>query len=161
MPYTLLPFRFFQFTPDEYLLTNEVGEFIFLSNAVFSLLIHTQLPVASEEFQNLKSKYFVTDTDLNDAINMLSLKYRTKKAHLSQQGCLQMVVPTIRCNSACIYCQVNSRQLTDSSVELTRRALEKAEATQATLNAFYVVAGDQAMGDGPMISQLPLSSGTS
>jgi aspartyl-tRNA(Asn)/glutamyl-tRNA(Gln) amidotransferase subunit A len=32
-----------------------------------------------------------------------------------------------------------------SPVELTRRALEKAEATQLTLNAFFVIAGDQAM----------------
>jgi aspartyl-tRNA(Asn)/glutamyl-tRNA(Gln) amidotransferase subunit A len=38
---------------------------------------------------------------------------------------------------------VASRQI--SPVELTRRALEKAEATQASLNAFFLLLPDQAM----------------
>lgn len=38
MNYQLLPFRFERFNEDEYLLTNEVGEYIFLQNEGFSSL---------------------------------------------------------------------------------------------------------------------------
>lgn len=37
-PYTLLPFRFERFNDQEYLLTNEVGEYLFMSDKDFSNL---------------------------------------------------------------------------------------------------------------------------
>ena len=39
MAYQLLPFRFERFNDNEYLLTNEVGEYIFLQNEDFYHLV--------------------------------------------------------------------------------------------------------------------------
>jgi len=61
------------------------------------------------EFLDLKAKQFATDTALEPALNMLATKYRTKKAFLNDFTTLHMVVPTIRCNCRCLYCQVSSR----------------------------------------------------
>lgn len=38
MDYQLLPFRFERFNDTEYLLTNEVGEYIFLQTRIFIVL---------------------------------------------------------------------------------------------------------------------------
>jgi hypothetical protein len=39
MNYTILPFRFERFNAEEYLLTNDVGEYIFLCNEDFDKII--------------------------------------------------------------------------------------------------------------------------
>lgn len=39
MAYQLLPFRFERFNDNQYLLTNEVGEYVFLSMMIFILLL--------------------------------------------------------------------------------------------------------------------------
>ena len=38
--YTILPFRFDHFNEKEYLLTNDVGEYIFLNNDDFEIRVH-------------------------------------------------------------------------------------------------------------------------
>ena len=48
--YTLLPFRFERFNEDEYLLTNEVGEYIFLQNEDFYLFVDGEIDIHSDLF---------------------------------------------------------------------------------------------------------------
>ena len=43
MAYQLLPFRFERFNDNQYLLTNEVGEYVFLSNALLSKEIFSDM----------------------------------------------------------------------------------------------------------------------
>ncbi|OHB57692.1 MAG: His-Xaa-Ser system radical SAM maturase HxsB [Planctomycetes bacterium GWF2_42_9] len=107
-PYQLIPFRFTRFN-DDYLLVNEVGEHEFISSTIFGDFTSHQLSTQSSEFLNLKSKYFVTDSDVGPVIDMLAIKYRTKKSFLYNFTSLHMVVPTLRCNSNCIYCQVSKK----------------------------------------------------
>lgn len=54
--YQLLPFRFERFNQDEYLLTNEAGEFIFLKNDDFQKLADGRLDPQSDLFFDLASK---------------------------------------------------------------------------------------------------------
>lgn len=108
-PYQILPFRYERLSEDAVLLTNEAGEFSFVAPAVFDDLTNNKLSINSESFQSLKAKQIVTDTDLKPVIEMLATKYRTKKGFLKDFTSLHMVVPTLRCNSRCIYCQVSSR----------------------------------------------------
>ena len=42
---------------------------------------------------------------------MLAVKYRTKKGFLNNFTALHMVVPTLRCNSNCRYCQVSRKDI--------------------------------------------------
>jgi hypothetical protein len=39
-PYRLLPFRFLKFDDSKRIIVNEVGEYLFLSNEDFNLLVH-------------------------------------------------------------------------------------------------------------------------
>jgi len=108
-PYQLFPFRFQEFSDDSMFLSNEVGELLFLSREEFKDMVTYKLDLKSDIFLDLKGKHFLTDTEIEPVIKMLATKYRTKKSFLHNFTSLHMVVPTLRCNSKCNYCQVSSR----------------------------------------------------
>lgn len=106
MAYQLLPFRFERFNDNQYLLTNEVGEYVFLSNDDFHAFVNGKLDEHSVLFYDLASKQIATTDKVEDVVQMLATKFRTKKSILRDFTSLHMIVPTLRCNSSCIYCQV-------------------------------------------------------
>lgn len=108
-PYQLIPFRFQNFENENMLLVNEVGEYLFLSKEEFNNMVSYKLDPKSETFLDLKSKQMLTDTEIEPVIKMLATKYRTRKSFLYNFTSLHMVVPTLRCNSKCKYCQVSSK----------------------------------------------------
>ena len=127
--YTLLPFRFGRFNNDQVLLTNDVGEFVFVSNDVFDSLVQGRLDVRSDEFYDIESKQIVTTDNVEDVVSMLATKFRTKKSILKDFTSLHMVVPTLRCNSSCIYCQVARKNLEDHSADMTKETAKKVVST--------------------------------
>lgn len=120
MNYTILPFRFERFNAEEYLLTNDVGEYIFLGNEDFDKFVDYELDPQSDIFKDIASKQIATTDKVEDVVNMLATKFRTKKSILRDFTTLHMVVPTLRCNSSCIYCQVKRHERTDHSADMTK-----------------------------------------
>ena len=82
MAYQLLPFRFERFNENEYLLTNEVGEYIFLQNDDFYRFVNGDMDECSNLFYNIASKQIATTDDVKDVVTMLATKFRTKKSIL-------------------------------------------------------------------------------
>ena len=123
--YTLLPFRFERYSENEYLLTNEIGEFVFLSPTDFQKFVEGKLNTDSDIFQNLESKQIATSDKVENVVKMLATKYRTKKSILRDFTSLHMVVPTLRCNSSCIYCQVARKDLDADSVDMSKETARK------------------------------------
>jgi len=121
MHYKLLPFRFDRFNESEVFLSNEVGEFIFLTNREFDDFIHYRLANDSETFLNLKSKQIINDGDVDPMITMLATKYRTKKSFLQEFTTLHIVVVTLRCNSKCSYCQVSSKNIGEKKFDMDKK----------------------------------------
>ena len=119
--YKILPFRFARFNESEYLLTNDVGEYIFLSNEDFENFISKELDTKSMVFQDIASKQIATTDNVEDVVNMLATKFRTKKSILRDFTSLHMVVPTLRCNSSCIYCQVARKNMDDHEADMTKK----------------------------------------
>lgn len=118
-PYQLLPFRFERIKDNKTLIVNEVGELMFLPNGDFEKLISYELDVNSDAFLNLKSKHIATDTDIAPIVDILAVKYRTKKAFLNNFTSLHMVVVTLRCNSDCQYCQVTREEKNSKQCDMT------------------------------------------
>lgn len=118
--YTILPFRFEHFNDKEMLLTNDVGEYIFVNNTDFEEFVNYKLDTKSDVFMDIASKQIATTDKIDDVIPMLSTKFRTKKSTLRNFTELHMVVPTLRCNSSCIYCQVKRNEKTDYSADMTK-----------------------------------------
>ena len=121
MAYQLLPFRFERFNDNEYLLTNEVGEYIFLQNEDFYHFVKGKMDEHSDLFYDIVSKQIATTDNVKDVVLMLATKYRTKKSILRDFTSLHMVVPTLRCNSSCIYCQVARKNMDDHSADMTKK----------------------------------------
>jgi His-Xaa-Ser system radical SAM maturase HxsB len=118
--YQILPFRFERFNEQEYFLTNDAGEFQFLKHTDFNDFVNERLDTTSNVFYNLKSAQMATDTDIEPIIEMLATKFRTKKSILNDFTSLHMVVPTLRCNSDCIYCQVSKKDLCDKGFDMSK-----------------------------------------
>mgnify|MGYP002623721936 CR=1 FL=1 len=133
--YKILPFRFARFNDSEYLLTNDVGEYIFLRNEDFEKFINKELDVKSTVFQDLASKQIATTDKVEDVVNMLATKFRTKKSILRDFTSLHMVVPTLRCNSSCIYCQVARKNMDDHEADMTKKTAKNVVKTISEFTA--------------------------
>lgn len=123
--YQLLPFRFDHFNNSEYLLTNDVGEYIFLSNEQFRDFVNKNMDVNSDIFKDIESKQIATIDNVDDVVMMLAIKFRTKKSILKNFTSLHMVVPTLRCNSSCIYCQVARKNMEDHTADMTEQTAKR------------------------------------
>lgn len=126
--YNFLPFRFTNFDSNRMLLVNEVGEHLLLDSEIFTLFIEKNLPYSESAYLDLKGKHFLYDSDSTAPLELLAVKYRTKKEHLAGFVKLHIFVVSLRCEHSCHYCQVSrvstSRALYDMSSQTAAKALE-------------------------------------
>ncbi len=126
--YTILPFNFKLFDRDIVLIVNDVGDFYFLRRSDFNDLLNYSLSENSDIYQDLKSKQFIADRDIDLSIDLLATKYRSKKSFLNDFTSLHMLVITLRCNQKCKYCQVISESAEsykyDMSTDTARRIVD-------------------------------------
>ncbi len=123
--YVILPFRFERIDGETVFLTNEVGECVFLSTNAFREFTHYSMNNTTEEFSDLKSKHMVADGHIGPVTEMLATKYRTKKRFLNEFTSLHMIVPTLRCNSRCIYCQASSKPPEEKEYDMDKQTARK------------------------------------
>lgn len=107
---------FYEKYSDTVLITNTVGEHLFLLESDFNLFQNKPDALSEDVKSQLISRFFLYDKNYqNQFQNIYEIKYRTKHSYLENETLLLMVVPTISCNCSCIYCQVNSKK--DNEVE--------------------------------------------
>lgn len=109
-----LPFRFHRFPQDRVLLTNLVGEHMFLPTDDFERLATGSLPDDPGTVSRLRGKHLLRAPDEQLPTELLALKMRTRYRRLADFTALHIFVVTLRCEHACHYCQV-SRQNSGSS----------------------------------------------
>lgn len=125
--YQLLPFRFDRRENGNLFLSNEVGEFLILTQKTFHEFTTHQLASRSSAYLDLKAKHFLNDDQSSAHMEVLAAKYRTKKSFLEGFTKLHIFVTTLRCDQSCPYCQV-SRQGKDASAgiyDMSPEVLEK------------------------------------
>jgi uncharacterized protein len=127
--WALLPFRFERWG-ERVLLTNMVGEHLFVSGEDFSVLADNDLPGDSALVRELRAKHIIRRSDETAPLTLLALKARTRHSRLAQSTSLHIFVASLRCEHSCPYCQV-SRQSSDTdrydmSWETAQRGLEMA-----------------------------------
>jgi His-Xaa-Ser system radical SAM maturase HxsB len=123
-----LPFHFERFPPDRVLLTNMVGEHLFVTADAFDELMGKRLDPAAPLTRRLRGKHIVRETGEELPLELLALKTRTRFHRLADFTSLHLFVVSLRCEHSCPYCQV-SRQGAhqgqfDMSPETAERALE-------------------------------------
>ena len=126
--YALLPMRLISLDPGRYVLTNFAGEHIVLQKETVRRLVHHELDMTSHVYDELKSKHFLLDGDSSAALDLLTVKYRTKQSLLAEFTSLFMYVVTLRCDHSCPYCQVSrqsaDRQAYDMKPDVAEKAID-------------------------------------
>jgi len=95
-------FRFKQLN-DKYLITNDIGDYSFLTSQEFDSFLSGKIEqISPEKYSELQNRGFIRDKlDLN----MMSERYAIKHRFLGGGPPLHIVVITLRCDHKCIYCQ--------------------------------------------------------
>ena len=126
--YRLLPFRFMRWHDGSVLLTNECGEYEFVSADAFTAFARHRLESVHPSYANLKAKHFLNDSESTVPIELLATKVRTKRSVLEGFTRLHILVVTLRCDHTCPYCQVSrvteDRVRFDMSLETASRAVD-------------------------------------
>ncbi len=107
-------FRFKKLGAD-YLLTNEIGEYVWLKENDFKKFISGKLNKKDKIYQELLNKSFLKDQNyLRDSI----FKFRSRYHFLKFGPSLHIVVVTLRCNHKCIYCHASAGDCNDKSLDM-------------------------------------------
>jgi len=106
----------------KYLLTNEVGDFIFLSKEDFKKFIEGRLDKRSRIYFELANKNFIYNR-LNKS--ELIERYRWRNFFLWQGPTLHIIVVTLMCNSNCIYCQSSAKPLSAQKYNMNKSTAKK------------------------------------
>ncbi len=106
-----LPFRFHRFEDQRVLVTNMVGEHLFLNPAEFEQFTQKQT-VDAPTLRRLRGKHILRRREEDLPLELLGMKTRTRYHRLAESTSLHIFVVTLRCEHACRYCQV-SRQNSD------------------------------------------------
>lgn len=97
----------FEKRDNNYLITNDLGKFEFLSNEEFSKLIKKQ-PLSENVEKKLIDKRFIY-SDSNEIFAQNSYEgVRKQKEYLFTPTCLHIFVVTKNCNFNCVYCQAGN-----------------------------------------------------
>lgn len=124
-----LPFRF-ERLPPRVLVTNLVGEHVFLTEGEFTALADRSLADDSPLVRKLRAKHLIRERGDHVPLELLTLKARTRYRRLQEFTALHILVASLRCEHSCPYCQV-SRQSSDKdaydmSPETAKLALDAA-----------------------------------
>jgi len=105
--YHLLPFRFKNIDNSTVCIVNDLGEYLFLTPNQLKDLVKKKLDSKENLYKELRVKQFIVDDESQGLLDSYIIKYRTKKGFLDGFTKLHMIVPTLRCNHSCPYCQVS------------------------------------------------------
>ena len=114
-------FNFKRFGTD-YLLTNDTGKYMFVSDNVFkSIIEHKNIP--DETLAKLKEHFFVYDEHSNIFTERIKWAIRDSKNYLFSSTSLHIFVLTNICNMSCAYCQAKD----DTNIVYHKMTKETAE----------------------------------
>ena len=110
-------FRFKKFK-NKYLLTNDIGQYLFLTQKEFNDFLAGKLKKDKESYLSLKKKNFLkNESDLTRIID----KYRLKNNFLFNGPSLHIVVVTLRCNHKCVYCHASAQAMNKKELDMDKK----------------------------------------
>jgi len=114
--YQKLGFFRFKKLGRDYLLTNDTGDYVFLTPKDFDNCLQGKLKKKSPQYKELCQKNFIkSEINLNQSVKDYNQKYR----YLLYQGpSLHIIVTTLRCNHRCIYCQSSPKNLKQKEFDM-------------------------------------------
>ncbi|MBU2530912.1 MAG: His-Xaa-Ser system radical SAM maturase HxsB [Elusimicrobia bacterium] len=109
----------------KYLLINDFGNFEYLKPVEFDKWLNSKLPEKSKIFDGLAENGFIRN---RMDFDKLSSKWRSANSFLFGSAGLHILVMTLRCNHACVYCQSSaidpSKKNTDMSYRTAKASVD-------------------------------------
>lgn len=109
----------------KYIITNDIGDFLFLTKKQFSDFNSGKIETSSNLGRKLDSLDFL---EHGDPCDRMIEKCGAKNMHLDADGpSLHIIVVTLRCNHRCVYCQTSSHcddKKTDMDKETAKKTLD-------------------------------------
>jgi len=116
--YNKLGFFRFKKLKNKYLLTNDVGDYLFLTEKEFKSFLNDNLKNDREPYLSLKKKNFIKK-DLN--LTELIERYRLKNSFLFNGPSLHIIVVTLRCNHRCVYCHASAQAMDRTDLDMSEK----------------------------------------
>lgn len=124
--YELLPFRFEELENGGLVLTNFVGEYVFVEREELTALVDKKLDPLSSIYSTLRARHFLKENNDKASIELLALKIRTKYSRLRNFTNLHLFVVSLRCDHSCQYCQVSRQSENKAAFDMTEDTANKA-----------------------------------
>jgi His-Xaa-Ser system radical SAM maturase HxsB len=121
-PSDLVPIRFRDVGGDV-LLTNQLGDWLFVSQAELLDLARGQLVEGSPLYARLAEKNFLRSRVDREA---MAGRLRKKKRFLDYGPNLHEMVVTLRCNETCVYCHASRADMDAVDTDMSKETAEKA-----------------------------------
>lgn len=93
---------------DRVLMTNDFGQYIFVSKEDFQKILSLKLELNSELYKQLIEKRMIYDESELEFSSNNQYVLRGIKGHVNVATALHIFVVTTICNMSCIYCQANN-----------------------------------------------------
>jgi len=105
------------------LLTNEIGEFIFLKESEFNDFLEGKLEKSGKLYKELAEKSFLKKEIKEDD---LAQKYANRKHFLFSGPSLHIFILTARCDNKCVYCHASAQSMEKEGVDMNKETAQKA-----------------------------------
>ena len=115
-------FRFKKIEENKYLLTNDIGNYLYISATAFKALRENPASLANTTYSKLKEKGFIL-TKEND--QELIKNYRQKNSFLLEGPSLHIIVVSLRCDHKCVYCHASRKGMNSKQYDLDNHTGEK------------------------------------
>lgn len=121
----LLPMRFHRLDADSVVLTNLVGEHVFLTPG--ELADVTNGSCADQNLlARLRAAHLIQVPGETLPAELLAIKLRTRLRHLPDSTGLHIFVITLRCEHTCRYCQVSRQSAAKNEFDMTEETAQRA-----------------------------------
>lgn len=110
----------------KYLLTNDLGDFIFLKEKEFKNFTQSELKKSSAIYKELDKKHFTSESwNCQNCQERMVQRYAQRHEYLNQGPSLHIIVITLRCDHACIYCHASSKSMVRKDLDMTKKTAKK------------------------------------
>jgi uncharacterized protein len=117
----LAPF-YFKYFKNKYLVTNEIGEWLFLTAKEFDKFLSGDFKEDFDFYLKLKEKNLIKK-EIN--IEKMCQAYRSKRQYLFNGPSLHIVIPTLRCDHQCLYCQASAKGVNEKEFDMPEKTAKK------------------------------------
>jgi len=103
---------------DKYLFTNDLGDYVFLTNKDFDEFLAKGEKAKIKNLKELKTKGFLKNESNQ---KHLAKRFSSKNEFLKTGPSLHIIVVTLRCNHSCVYCHATAGGLKNKKLDMNKK----------------------------------------